>query len=250
MPISSKGDIIAGWAEIIAGDDSHGYSQSSRWGNPDMDCSALCILAAESAGFPIRSYGGTYTGNMVPAFTKAGFKILPYQNSMVLKRGDILLNVKNHAAVYIGNNKLVEATGDEKGGISGGQPGDQTGHEIHIRYLYNYPWNYVLRYEEGADIKPAPDQEPDLSPVADPACSYSAGNAVIINGPQLRYKDYGPAVAAAQGALNYHGFGPLSVNGFFSSNMVDSVKRFQTVHQLSVDGIIGPVTWRALLYWR
>lgn len=246
MAISTKGDIIAGWAELTAQDDSHGYSQASRWGNPDMDCSALCIMAAESAGFPIRSYGGTYTGNMVPAFIKAGFKAVPYQNGMDLKRGDILLNVKNHAAVYVGNNKLVEATGDEKGGISGGRPGDQTGHEIHIRLMYNYPWDYVLRYEDGIDLKP----EPDLSPVADPACSYTVGNHVTIYGPQVKYRDYGPAVAAAQGALNYHGFGPVSVNGFFSSNMVVSVKRFQEVHKLSVDGVIGPETWRELLYWR
>ena len=32
--------------------------------------------------------------------------------------------------------------------------------------------------------------------------------------------------------------------------MVDAVKRFQTVHHLTVDGVIGAQTWRSLLYWR
>lgn len=242
--MNSKSDIIAGWAEIIAADDSHGYSQSSRWNTPDMDCSSLCIMAAEAAGVPVKTYGATYTGNMVSAFIQAGFSAIPYNNGMELRRGDILLNVKNHAAVYIGNNKLVEATGDEKGGISGGQPGDQTGHEIHVRLMYNYPWDYVLRLKEGIDPKE------DISPVADPACSYTTDNSVTTHAPEIKYKDYGPAVAAAQGALNYHGFGPVAVNGFYSTAMVDAVKRFQTVHHLTVDGVIGAQTWRSLLYWR
>lgn len=242
--MSDKGDAIAAFAEAIAFDDSHGYSQSSRWGTPDYDCSSLVITAAEYAGISVKSRGASYTGNMVPAFTQAGFTKLSYYNGMELQRGDILLNVKSHAAVYIGNNQLVEATGDERGGISGGQPGDQTGHEIHVRLLYNYPWDYVLRWPGEADPEPQPD------PVKDPDCSYTTGNSIIINGPQLKYGDYGPAVAAAQGALNYHGFGPIAVDGFFGTRTTAAVRSMQAVHQLTVDGIIGPATWRALLYWR
>lgn len=243
--MSSKADAIAAFAEAIAFDDSHGYSQASRWGAPDYDCSSLVITAVEHAGIPVKSRGASYTGNMVLAFVQAGFTKLSYFNGMELHRGDVLLNVRSHTAVYIGNNKLVEATGDEKGGISGGQPGDQTGHEIHVRLLYNYPWDYVLRWP---DDDPAPDSQPE--PVKDPDCSYTARNNITINGPQIRYGDYGPAVAAAQGALNYHGFGPISVDGFFGTQTAAAVRNMQTVHQLTVDGIIGPATWRALLYWR
>lgn len=243
--MNSKSDLIAGWAELIAKDDSHGYSQSSRWGQPDMDCSALCILAAEAAGIPVRTYGATYTGNMASAFAQSGqFEVIPYRKGAVLQRGDILVNTIHHAAVYIGNNKIVEACGDEKGGISGGKPGDQTGHEIHIRNFYNFPWNNILRVKEGtAAVDP-------INPVNDPDCSYNTGNAIQIYGPQIQYKDYGPAVAAAQGAINYHGFGPVEVNGFFSTKMRDAVRNFQTVKKLEIDGIIGPETWRALMFWR
>ena len=37
----------------VAVDDSHGYDQGSRWGNPDYDCSALVIDAYKRAGVPL-----------------------------------------------------------------------------------------------------------------------------------------------------------------------------------------------------
>lgn len=237
--MSGKADAIAAFAEAIAFDDSHGYSQSSRWGTPDYDCSSLVITAVEHAGIPVKSRGASYTGNMTLAFIQAGFTKLSYFNGMELLRGDVLLNVKSHTAVYIGNNKLVEATGDEKGGISGGQPGDQTGHEIHVRLLYNYPWDFVLRWTDA-----------DPAPAKDPNCSYTTGNSITINGPELKYGDYGPAVAAVQGALNYHGFGPVEVDGFYGVKTAAAVRNLQTVHNLTVDGITGQQTWRTLLYWR
>ena len=231
----------AAFAEAIAADDSHGYSQASRWGNPDYDCSALVCDAYDKSGVPVRAHGASYTGNMVQAFTQCGFVKLAYYNGMTLLRGDVLLNIKSHTAIYCGNNKLVEACIDENGRISGGRPGDQTGHEIHVRLMYNYPWDCVLRYSA---------QQQETADPGDPACSYTAGNAVQYQGPQIQYKDYGPAIAAAQGALNYHGFGHLAVNGYFSQTMETEVRKFQKVKQLEVDGIIGPMTWRALMYWR
>lgn len=244
--MTDRRDLIASFAELIAKDDSHGYSQVNRWGNPDYDCSSLAISAAEYAGIPVKGYGATYTGNMVSAFTKAGFRAISYGNDKKLIRGDILLNTVHHAAIYVGDNKLVEACIDESGSIQGKTPGDQTGHEIHSRLMYNYPWEYILRWPES---DPSPDPPTPPGP-EDPDCSYTAGNSVVIYGPELKYKDYGPAVAAAQGAINYHGFGPIEINGFFSTRMRDAVKKLQQSKHISVDGIIGPQTWRALMYWR
>lgn len=238
----SKADKIAEYAEKIADDDIHGYSQYHRTGTPDFDCSSLAIACMDYAGFPVSDLGASYTGNMISPCIKAGFSILPYSPGLPLKRGDVLLNTLHHAAIYIGNGYIVEACSDENGGISGNTPGDQTGHEIHRRTFYSYPWEYVIR---------APDENaPVTDPVSnDPDCSYTERNAIQITAPQIRYKDYGSAVAAAQGALNYHGFGKLEVNGFFSSTMREAVKRFQSVHELEVDGIIGTHTWYELMYW-
>lgn len=65
-----------------------------------------------------------------------------------LRRGDILLNEKHHTAIYIGDGRIVHASLNEKGTITGGKTGDQTGREITTREYYDRPWDYVLRYPD------------------------------------------------------------------------------------------------------
>lgn len=145
----------------IAADSKHGYSQYSRWGDPntlsDYDCSSLVISAYEAAGVKVKSAGATYTGNMYNTFIKCGFKDVTkdinFATGSGLKAGDVLLNHVNHTAMMISTTQLAEASIDEAGDIVGRQTGDQTGYEIHTRSYYNYPWNCVLRYPE--TTKPA-----------------------------------------------------------------------------------------------
>jgi len=145
----------------IAADSKHGYSQVSRWGNPDTwsdyDCSSLVISAYQAAGIPVKDKGATYTGNMYNAFTACGFKDVTSKINLAtgkgLIAGDVLLNHQDHTAMMISTTQLAQASIDENGGIMGGKVGDQTGYEIHTRGYYNYPWNAVLRYPEAA--KPA-----------------------------------------------------------------------------------------------
>lgn len=136
----------------IANDDSHGYSQVHRWNNPDFDCSSLVIYCVEKSGIPVKTNGATYTGNMLNVFKKCGFKDVTSRVNLKtgsgLKRGDILLNTSHHTEIYIGNGKNVGAHIDEKGGVTGTKVGDNTDKEICTNNYYNYPWNYVLRYEE------------------------------------------------------------------------------------------------------
>ena len=138
------------WAVGIANDESHGYDQRNRWG-ADYDCSSLVISAYKAAGVPLES---TYTGNMWRDFLNHGFSVpsgVDLQTGAGLLPGDVLLNEKNHTAMYIGNGQIVSATINEMGAVSGGQPGDQTGKEIGIGRYYNFPWDTVLRYDEPHD---------------------------------------------------------------------------------------------------
>jgi len=137
--------------ENMASDNSYGYDQKYRWGEKgDYDCSSAVITAWEVAGVKVKSTGATYTGNMRAAFMKCGFQDVTSKVNLTtgagLKRGDVLLNTSYHTAMYCGNGKLVEASINEKGTITGGKPGDQTGREFWKHSYYNYPWNYVLRY--------------------------------------------------------------------------------------------------------
>ena len=139
---SSKIEKALQWAVNIANDNSHGYSQSNRWG-PDYDCSSFVISALKAAG--IDTGNATYTGNMRSNLTAHGFKWIPWSsisNASNLQRGDILLNAAHHTEFYLGNNKDVASHGY----YGHTETGDQTGREICVSSYYYYPWDGVLRY--------------------------------------------------------------------------------------------------------
>jgi hypothetical protein len=140
------------FAVKIANDNSHGYAQDDRGGNPNYDCSSLMCSAWEAAGIKVKEAGASYTGNMKAGFTKCGFtdviKEVDLKTMKGLQAGDVLLKEGVHTAMYIGNGQLVHASINEKGTITGGKSGDQTGKEICVRSYYNNNWNVVLRYNE------------------------------------------------------------------------------------------------------
>lgn len=221
-------------AIAIARDDTHGYSQISRNG-PDYDCSSLVLYCYSSAG--ANTNGATYTGNMRDCLQRAGWQVLPA--STQLQAGDILLNNLHHTAIYIGNGQLVEAFGDERGGIGhGAQTGDQTGREIRIApyYVYSAGWDHVLRL---------PDNAPEEPSAAAPLQQFGICRIPIIN-----KGDVSPATCAAQAALNYHGYGPIQTDGVFGPQTETAVLAFQKKNGLQLDGIIGPSTWAKLMTWR
>ena len=142
------------WARKIAADDTHGYSQVSRWGR-DYDCSSFIISALDAGGFPMKSHGATYTGNMSAALAKCGFKRVN-ENGRVnlssgagLQAGDILLNPATHTEMYIGGGYTVGAHSSETGGKTG-RAGDQTGNEISVQPYRNKNYTEVWRYSGGA----------------------------------------------------------------------------------------------------
>jgi peptidoglycan hydrolase-like protein with peptidoglycan-binding domain len=222
------------WALKIANDPAHGYDQLSRWG-PNYDCSSFVIMAFKLAGLLLEA---TYTGNMKYDFLRHGFVVV---TDGTLKRGDVLLHEKNHTALYIGNGQIVQASINERGGITGGQTGDQTGDEIHVRGYYDYPWDCVLRYV--GDLDEDVTEENDA-----PVPSIELYTSVDL--PQLARGDIGPDVEAMQSLLihKWHtSCGPDGADGDFGPNTENALKQFQSVQALGVDGICGTESWGALI---
>lgn len=177
----SKIENYTKYAENIAKDDTHGYDQIDRMGNPNFDCSGLVITAVEKARIKVKEAGATYTGNMKKAFLSSGFTDITskvdVKTGKGLVRGDILLSEGHHTAIYCGNGKMVDARINEKGKTTGGKSGDQTGHEIEIHKYNNHPWGCVLRYTK--EDKKASTKK-----------SYSVGDIVIFKG-KVHYPNAG-----------------------------------------------------------
>lgn len=226
----------AAWAEATANDNAHGYAQDARWG-PDYDCSSFVITALRQAGFTLQA---TYTGNMRSALLAAGFKDVTAKVNLStgagVQRCDVLLNDSSHTALALGGGKIVQASINEKGTVTGGQTGDQTGREIYVRSYYNFPWNVVLRYtssgtSSGAATAPEEkgEEETDMR--------------------MLRTGDKGYQVWVLQTLLIARGYscGETGADSDFGSATKAAVLNFQRANSLKDDGIIGPLTWAKLL---
>lgn len=222
-------DYIAYMMELVT-NPKHGYDQIHRWGE-DYDCSSSIITAVQTV-IPVKDAGATYTGNMRKAFEKCGFISIPCKNGLpTLCRGDILLNEKYHAAMFIGGGKVAQFSSNENGRATGGHTGDQTGCESGTMPLYNYSkgWDYVLRYEEKKED-------------------------IIVN-VELRQIQLGsqcPEVGTVQTLFNALGYlgkngKALTVDHQFGQNVEYAVKNFQKAHGIGQDGIVGAKTWPAIL---
>lgn len=126
------------WAEQIAADDRHGYSQVHR-NSPDYDCSSFVGTALAKAGFPVSIY--STTRNLGEQLENAGF----VKCGKPWKRGDIHLAAGHHVTMSVDANRIVHASQSENGGIDG-QTGDQTGKEICVRSYYDLPYENTVHY--------------------------------------------------------------------------------------------------------
>jgi len=150
---------IADWAETVCRVWNVGYDQSNRWDIRDggeTDCTALASWCCWKAGYTPQPPRDTYSGNIVGWLMSYGFYAVPLSER---KRGDVLVAVGHHAAIYLGDGLLGQASIDENGGIAGGRAGDQTGGETNCRDYYSYPWTVCLRAPDGRGDGKAEEQE-------------------------------------------------------------------------------------------
>lgn len=227
------------WAVGVADDPAHGYDQSSRWG-ADYDCSSFVISAWQQAGVPVRTSGASYTGNMYYAFLNCGFRDVTNSINLStganLQKGDVVLNTKHHTEMYIGNGKMVKASINELGGVTGGKTGDQTGREIYVGNYYkpSCGWDYVLRYY-GGETEEAPKADPVTLPC-------------YVKLPMLQRGDKGEYVRALQILLIGRGYscGSWGADGDFGGGTESALQDFQSDHGLFADGVAGNLTYAKL----
>ncbi len=237
------------WAIDTANDNSHGYSQISRYG-PDYDCSSFVISAWEAAGVPVKRAGASYTGNMRGAFIACGFVDVTYEVGLStgygIKAGDVLLNYSAHTCLAVGGGKVANCRTDE----GHPQAGDQSGNEIRIQpYWDGSPnrWNCVLRYKGEKTVNELPKT------------GQSDTNSTIIAGNESNEDHtwkpatlsmsnaYKADCVVLQALLNAHHFPCGSADGFFGAKTQAAVNAAQAYYKLTVDGVCGPMTWKKLL---
>jgi hypothetical protein len=227
------------WAVAVADDPAHGYDQQNRWG-ADYDCSSFVITAWQQAGVPVKTSGASYTGNMYWAFINCGFRdvtnSINLNTGAGLEKGDVVLNTKHHTELYIGNGKMVKASINELGSVTGGKTGDQTGREIYVGNYYkpSYGWDYVLRYY-GGETEEAPKADPVTLPC-------------YVKLPMLQRGDKGEYVRALQILLIGRGYscGSWGADGDFGGGTESALQDFQSDHGLFADGVAGNLTYAKL----
>lgn len=213
----SKVDTYTDYMIAIALDDSHGYSQINRGGNPDFDCSSLVGHALSKAGFNINP--NSTTRNLYEQLKKCGF----ISCNRPWKKGDIHLAVGHHVCVSSDSEHIVHASIDEKGTTKGRKAGDQTGKEICIRKYYtpSYGWSYHLRYKE-----------------------YNGSESYSMS--LLKRGSTNNDVTVFEILMSKLGFYSGSIDTTYGKGCQSACENFQAKYELTVDGECGKNTWNKL----
>ena len=213
----SKVDTYTDYMIAIANDNSHGYSQINRGGNPDFDCSSLVGHALAKAGFNVNI--NSTTRNLYEQLKRCGFTTCnrPFQ------KGDIHLAVGHHVCVSTDSEHIVHASIDERGTTMGRKAGDQTGKEICIRKYYtpSYGWDYHLRYNGDKG---------------------SAGYTMYLLKSGVSNID----VTVFEILMTKLGYYSSSIDTKYGAGCVRACKNFQSDYGLTVDGKCGKNTWNKL----
>lgn len=224
-----------------AAQDAATREQTIKWGQKwvgkhVVDCSGLFSWAYQSLGGFM--YHGSNTmwkkyaaekGKLLNGFRDDGKPLKP-GTAVFLTKGEDRI----HVGVYVGSGEVIEAKGTYYGVVKSSVKVWNEWAEL-ITTVYDVP--------DGACPVPAASDSPETTS----ECAVSDSNAVTVTLPVLKDKSAGEAVKSLQRLLNGCGYNCGAVDGKFGTKTTNAVKSFQTAKSLTVDGICGVNTWKALL---
>jgi peptidoglycan hydrolase-like protein with peptidoglycan-binding domain len=193
-------------------------NKCSRWfGKTVVDCSGLVIEAYRSK---IQNYGDKSANTIYSKTVSNGdIKTIPEIPGLCVWRS-------GHIGVYIGNKNVIEAGGTNNGVVVSKVNAPAT----------DKPWT---RWGKMADV----DYSSVITPPAEEAPSFWLGRHLKVTSPYIKGDD----VAQVQEALLEKGFSPGKIDGIYGPKTEKAVREFQTQAKITVDGIVGKDTTKALL---
>ena len=197
--------------------------EGCKWeGRIAHDCAQLTKFAAKSGGITLPS-GATSQWTKVDWFRQGEIADMPMDVvCFVYHRKSGSTNTMSHTGVYLGDGTVADARGHDyaQGGV------------VH-KDVASYPWTHYAIPVEVA-------READLDTSEHP----TYGEMRL---PTIRKGANGAAVTQAQKLLNtWDESLHLELDGVFGSATEAAVIKFQLAHDLTADGVVGPLTWAAL----
>ena len=194
-----------------------------QWvGKHVIDCSGVWYLAMKELGSYM--YHGSNTMWKSYTVSRGSLKGGKRTDGQELKLASAIFtgndaDGRNHVGIYIGNGKVLEAGGTQKGVI------------LTNVTMAKWTWWAEMKYVDyGNTDTSAPSQEiPTTTPTLRKGCR----------------NDYVSLLQTKLLMLGYD-LGKYGVDGDFGTKTQEAVKKFQSDRGLKADGIVGPLTWAAL----
>ena len=111
-----------------------------------------------------------------------------------------------------------------------------------FRKLYGITLDNIRR-DVAALITPEPAPPPTPTPTPTPDDKVLAW----MKANTLRLGSKGKLVGFLQAYLDEHGYNPVAIDDDFGPKTEEAVKGFQKANGLPRDGVVGPLTWRAIM---
>lgn len=214
------------WTQAMqnAATDDQIKKYGQQWvGKHVIDCSGVWYLAMKELGSYM--YHGSNTMWNKYTVSRGALKGGKRTDGKELKVGSAIYtgndkDGRNHVGIYVGDGKVLEAGGTQKGVI------------LTAVTASKWTWWAEMKYVDYAGTT-----TPEKS---------SSTSGVTVTYPTVRQGDRGEIVTQLQTFLAKTG-STLQIDGIFGSGTRSAVQAFQRKYGLAVDGIVGPKTWTKLL---